>query len=201
MGKEERWSRSLAKAAAAASVLAVLSGCAGHKPDSPDLDRLHRQVEDVRKSVDKIDQPVGETDAQRRKRLGVEPKEEAGWLVKLERRGGLCLYGPCVDEVVIEENGAYVWSESPSSRRRGAIDGKDLARLAETIAGTDFAGIKAAKFTGTCPSAYDGAELVYIFNTAHGVETISACAYAIDDGLPVFEQIGGLDKKIRVQAP
>lgn len=112
-------------------------------------------------------------------------------LVKVAGSGGLCAYGPCYSEWVIEKNGSYTWSEGnsagPEIKRRGRIKKKELAQLTALIRTSNFEKIKARKFTDTCPTAYDGQENTYVFNTPGGIETIPSCTYAIDGTLPLFK--------------
>ena len=50
-----------------------------------------------------------------------------------------------------------------------------LSNLQTLIATTDFEIIKSRKFTGDCPTAYDGQETVYVFSAPGGPETIASC--------------------------
>ncbi len=63
----------------------------------------------------------------------------------------------------------------------------DLLRTAIGI--TDFEAIRSQPFLGTCPTAFDGQELVYTVETAHGPERIASCDVEVDPQAPLFTAI------------
>ncbi|MEK7234693.1 MAG: hypothetical protein AAB268_12825 [Elusimicrobiota bacterium] len=115
--------------------------------------------------------------------------------MKITERGGHCRYGECYSELIIEKNGDYAWAQgAPGAaiRRKGRISAQEVLQLTAQIKATKFATIKARKFIGTCPRAYDGRERTYIFNTAEGIAAISACTYEVDSTLPLFHMANDL---------
>jgi hypothetical protein len=63
----------------------------------------------------------------------------------------------------------------------GALDG--------AVKTTNFDAIRARKFTGECPTAYDGQETIYEFGTPTGTERIASCETEIDPNQPVFAAV------------
>ncbi len=61
-----------------------------------------------------------------------------------------------------------------------------LAEIDTAIKLTDFAVLRAHPFTGECPTAFDGQEIVYTFAAPSGTERIASCEVDIDEGLPLF---------------
>ena len=62
-----------------------------------------------------------------------------------------------------------------------------MATLTAAIAATDFAAIKSKPFTGECPIAFDGQELIFEFATsARARSAIASCEVDIDWGHPLF---------------
>jgi hypothetical protein len=109
----------------------------------------------------------------------------AGALVTVEIRGGLCVDGPCGTTVVIERNGRVHQAAKPPNDL-GNVTPAALAALNAAIRTTDFAALKSHPFTGECPTAYDGQEIVFEFGAPGGVERIATCEVDVDFGLPLF---------------
>ena len=72
-------------------------------------------------------------------------------------------------------------------RADGALDGTEttipperVARIAETIAATDWGAVMAKPFEGECPTAFDGAELTWTIQTPAGPVEIADCTIAVD---------------------
>lgn len=103
-------------------------------------------------------------------------------LVTIESRGGLCPSGTCGSTTALSKEG-FVFSNNKLS---GWVWPVDLARLRAAIDAADFPALRKVKFTGTCPTAYDGNENIYTFHTAHGAETIASCKTKIDHDSPPF---------------
>lgn len=106
-------------------------------------------------------------------------------LLDVRSEGGLCMKGmDCSTTTSIFKDGSVesnIGSET-----------KDVSKLASLIASTDFAKLREKKFTGTCPIAYDGQEMIYTFYTSSGIETIRSCETEIDEKNPLFIEIGNL---------
>jgi len=58
------------------------------------------------------------------------------------------------------------------------------------VAATDFAALKSHPFTGECPVAFDGEELVFEFAIGTGSQRIASCEVEIDWGHPLFIAVG-----------
>lgn len=114
------------------------------------------------------------------------PPTPAPLLVTVEARGGECPDGMCSTTYDLYRDGRVVRSD-------GAVDQVDegtVARLAQLIDGADWDAILARPFTGECPTAYDGQELVYTFRAARGAVMVASCAIQVDPGQEPFETLG-----------
>lgn len=111
-------------------------------------------------------------------------------LLTIDSRGGLCPYGECNSKIEIRENSSYTYKFGDGKEVVGELLISDVNNLAKLIKKEDFVSIKSKKFTGTCPTAYDGQELIYTFFPSK--ETISSCTYAISGDSPLFKLIGSL---------
>jgi hypothetical protein len=109
-------------------------------------------------------------------------------LVTIRAEGGHCINNSCGSEKQINEDGSYVAKYGTGANQAGTLNAAAVAELAELVATTNFEEIKALPFTGTCPIAFDGQEITYIFHTANGDQTIASCKVAIDPNLPIFQQ-------------
>jgi len=108
-----------------------------------------------------------------------------GPLLTIETRGGLCPDGPCGATVVIERDGRVHQAAKPPNDL-GIVPPAVLAALDAAIRTTDFAELRSHPFTGQCPTAYDGQEIVFEFGVPGGVERIATCEVAVDFGSPLF---------------
>ena len=112
----------------------------------------------------------------------------AGPLVTVEATGGHCLEGTCRSVVAIEADGLVHQIEPVEAEIHRATDEAiDIYRAA--LATTDFDAIRSQPFTGECPTAFDGQELVYAVTTAHGPERIASCDVEVDPQAPLFTAI------------
>jgi hypothetical protein len=115
----------------------------------------------------------------------------AGRLVSVELRGGHCMNGTCGSIVVLETDGrVHDGLEPPNDL--GTVPAGDVTGLTDLIASTDFAAIRANAFTGTCPVAFDGQEVVIELTTSSGVERIESCVTEVDLDHPLFEAVAGV---------
>ena len=115
-----------------------------------------------------------------------------GTILTIRANGGMCPNGGCWSEKQINADGAYRATDGTGAQKEGTLDPARVAELTQLIAATNFAEIRARPFTGTCPIAFDGQELVYTFQTLSGPETIASCTVAIDENSPLFKNITGL---------
>jgi hypothetical protein len=109
----------------------------------------------------------------------------AGPLVTVELRGGECPAGACGWTVYLERDGRVHEAAKPPNDL-GTVPAAQVAAIDSAIKLTDFAGLRSRPFTGQCPTAFDGQEIVYTFATASGPERIASCEVDIDEGLPLF---------------
>ena len=109
----------------------------------------------------------------------------AGPLVTVELRGGECAVGPCGMTVFLERDGRVHQAAKPPNDL-GTVPPDQLAAIDTAIRLTDFAALRSRPFTGECPTAFDGQEIVYTFAAPSGTERIASCEVEIDEGLPLF---------------
>jgi len=116
---------------------------------------------------------------------GLGGSSPAGPLVTVEMRGGECVNGPCGSIVILERDGRVHQAAKPPNDL-GTVPLDQVAAIDAAIKLTDFAQLRTHPFTGECPTAYDGQELVYEFSAPTGVERIASCEVEIDLGAPLF---------------
>ena len=58
--------------------------------------------------------------------------------------------------------------------------------LVVAIGAADFEAIRSRPFTGTCPIAFDGQEIIFDFGAAAAIERVASCQVAIDWSDPLF---------------
>jgi len=87
--------------------------------------------------------------------------------------------GPCGTTLIVEYDGRVREAAKPPNDL-GFVESDLFAELQQAIAAADFAAIKSRPFVDTCPTAYDGMEIVVDFNTPTGTEHIEGCQVAID---------------------
>lgn len=109
----------------------------------------------------------------------------AGVLLTVETRGGLCANGPCGTTIFVERDGRVHQAAKPPNDL-GVVSADALAALERAIQSTDFAELRSHRFTGQCPTAYDGQEIVFEFGAPGGVERIASCETEVDYGSPLF---------------
>ena len=112
----------------------------------------------------------------------------SGPLLTLTMRGGLCPPGACESTYYVEEDGRVHLAAKPPNEL-GYIGEQELADLQAAIAAADFDEIRSHPFSGTCPTAFDGQEMVLEFATAGGTQQIAGCEVAIDWNSPLFASI------------
>jgi hypothetical protein len=66
------------------------------------------------------------------------------------------------------------------------VTAESIDVLHTAIDSTDFEAIRSRPFLGTCPTAFDGQELVYTIATPHGAERIASCDVEVDPQAPLF---------------
>jgi hypothetical protein len=108
-----------------------------------------------------------------------------GPLLTVTARGGECPAATCETSIVVERDGAVHAAAKPPNAL-GTVPPNALAALDAAIRATDFDTLRSRPFTGECPTAYDGQELVFEFAAPGGVARIASCEVAIDYGSPLF---------------
>jgi hypothetical protein len=111
-----------------------------------------------------------------------------GPLVTVATRGGLCADAPCGTTVFIERDGrVHIAAKPPNDL--GTVPPAELAALEAAIRTTDFAALRSQPFTGQCPTAADGQEVVFEFGAPTGEERIATCEVDVDFGSPLFRAV------------
>ena len=119
------------------------------------------------------------------------PAPAEGRLVTVEAHGGRCVEGECRTVFAIEADGLVQQIEPVESEVHRVADRTiDAYRAALGI--TDFDAIRSRPFTGECPTAFDGLEVVYTFETPAGPERISSCEVEIDRQAPIFVAVDAM---------
>lgn len=114
-------------------------------------------------------------------------------LLKVRHHGGLCEYNnlECSSRTTISADGSIVFQDG----KTGQINDVDLNSLNKEINSTNYRQILEHKFTGTCPTAYDGTAVEYAFYTDKGVYVIDSCKVDIDEYWSVFQEINKILRK------
>jgi hypothetical protein len=112
----------------------------------------------------------------------------AGPLLTVTTRGGECVDGPCGSVTIVERNGR-VHTTLPGAAELGQVDPATLASLDAAIKTADYEAIRATKFTGECPTAFDGQEAILEFGAPSGVERIASCETQIDPANPLIATV------------
>ena len=114
-----------------------------------------------------------------------------GPLVTVEMRGGLCADGAACDNSVFLDRDGKVHSSAKPPNDLGIVGAEKMDALSVAIAATDFASLRAKPFTGECPIAFDGQELIFEFATIGGTQRLASCEVDIDWGHPLFLAVAG----------
>lgn len=107
-------------------------------------------------------------------------------LVSVEYRGGDCREGECKSVVTIAPNGTV----KRDLGQTASVPQPLLAALVDAIRATNFPAVLSRPFTGECPTAFDGQELVYTIATpSDGQVAIASCEVEVDPAAPLFAAI------------
>lgn len=117
------------------------------------------------------------------------PIPVVGPLLSVQMRGGLCPDGACANTVILDRDGLVHAAAKPPNDL-GHVDAKAMAALTAAIQATDWAALKSHPFTGQCPIAFDGQELIFEFSVGTGTQRLASCEVAIDWGNPLFVAVG-----------
>ena len=119
------------------------------------------------------------------------PSSADGRLVTVEAHGGRCVEGECPRVFAIESDGLVHQLEPDEAEIHRVTDETiDVYRAALSV--TDFNAIRSKPFTGECPTAFDGMEVVYTFATPSGPERIASCEVEIDRQAPLFVAVDAI---------
>jgi hypothetical protein len=106
-------------------------------------------------------------------------------LVSVETRGGDCPAGSCGRLVNIEADGR-IHEVIPEDRVLGTVPPAIIEALRVEVEQADYLAIRSRPFSGECPTAVDGQEVVYTFHLTSGDREIASCEVAIDPAHPLF---------------
>ena len=109
-------------------------------------------------------------------------------LASVEQRGGECPAATCDTTIYLDFDGRIHVSAKPPNDL-GTATPAQVSALVAAIAATDFTALRKPAFTGQCPTAFDGRELVFVFTTATGTERLAACESTLDYGAPLFKAL------------
>jgi hypothetical protein len=114
-----------------------------------------------------------------------------GRLVTIEAHGGRCVDGECRRVVAIESDGR-VHQLEPDEAEVHRVTAETIDAYRAALSVTDFNAIRARPFTGDCPTAFDGMEVIYTFATPSGPERIASCEVEIDRQAPLFVAVDAI---------
>lgn len=112
----------------------------------------------------------------------------SGPLLTVTTRGGECVNGPCGSTIVIERDGR-IHQAAPAEVDLGTVPPSALSALDTVVRTTTFDAIRVRQFTGECPTAFDGQEVIYEFGAPGGVERVASCETGIDPNHPLFAAV------------
>ena len=115
--------------------------------------------------------------------------------IKIQFRGGMRATRT-IPELMIRPDGPYRYNNGVDKPKSGVLNQQEVRLLNQRIQQANFSVIKSKPFKGTCPTAYDGIEVAYLFQLHRGVEEISTCKYAIDGKSLLFQQLNRLSQTL-----
>jgi hypothetical protein len=122
----------------------------------------------------------------------------AGPLLTVGYRGGHCLAGSCDRTIAIEWDGRVHVTE-PEPQELGTLTPALLQDVQEQLSVADFQRLGSRPFTGTCPIAFDGQELIYTFYGATGEIRLESCKVELDPADPLFVAIDNAIASVQPQ--
>ncbi|MEO8273972.1 MAG: hypothetical protein ABI620_07885 [Chloroflexota bacterium] len=114
---------------------------------------------------------------------------ETGPLVTVSMHGGECVGGPCDNSVILDRDGTVHAAAKPPNAL-GHVPAQAMQTLTAAVAATDFVALKSHPFTGVCPVAFDGQELIFEFSVGGITQRVASCEVDIDWGHPLFVALG-----------
>jgi len=116
-------------------------------------------------------------------------------LLEIYSSGGLCPDGICNSKQVIYRGGE-VRVNGKAVQVGYKFTSEMINNLSTVIESTDFNALRSIPFRGTCPTAYDGQEVIYTFYTFHGPEKVSSCTTEIDYNSELFKAVENIQRAI-----
>jgi hypothetical protein len=108
-------------------------------------------------------------------------------VMTVETTGGLCSEGRvCGSQVVIRGDGSVTYE---NQNKPAVMLVSDVQQLKKLVTKANIDQLKTKKFTGTCPTASDGQEIVYKFILNKNEESIDSCEYEIPQDNPLIQQV------------
>jgi hypothetical protein len=111
-----------------------------------------------------------------------------GALMAVQTRGGFCPAGACETTILVERDGLVHQAAKPPNNL-GLVPAEALAELEQQILAADYEEIRSHPFTGFCPTAFDGQELIFEFAGPEGPERIESCRVEVDYSSPLFSAV------------
>jgi hypothetical protein len=115
--------------------------------------------------------------------------------IKIQFQGGMRTTRT-IPEPMIRPDGLFRYNNGVGKPKSGVLSQQELRLLKQRVQQANFSVIKSKPFKGTCPIAYDGTEVVYLFQLHRGIEEISACKYAINGKSLLFQQLNRLSQTL-----
>ena len=112
-------------------------------------------------------------------------------ILSVEIVGGECASGPCHRLINVDDDGR-LHEVIPKDRTVGQVPPELLEALRIEMNQANFPQIESRPFTGECPTAVDGQELIYTFHLLTGDEEIRSCKVAIDPNHPLFRAVAAV---------
>jgi hypothetical protein len=116
----------------------------------------------------------------------------AGPLASMSVSGGLCPDEPCDDRVVVDADGAWQRIRKGRVAYASRLGADQLDGLRRAVAASGITAGSLPAFTGTCPTAYDGIEVTYVFEAPDGAHSASSCTVRIPADDPAVTILEGL---------
>ena len=116
---------------------------------------------------------------------------EALPLLSIEIVGGECAEGACHRLINLDPDGR-LHEVIPKDRTVGTVPKELVDALQIEMDQANFNLIESRPFTGACPTAVDGQELIYTFHLVTGDEEIRSCKVAIDEQHPLFRAVAAV---------
>jgi hypothetical protein len=112
-------------------------------------------------------------------------------LMSVELVGGECPAGSC-DRLINVDADGRLHEVIPKDRTVGHVPPELIDALEVEMDRANFRQIRSNPFTGECPTAVDGQEIIYTFHLPTGDEEIRSCTVAIDPNHPLFQAVAAV---------